>query len=66
MVVEGLRFGVTLAFSLDMRSSARVASSLLVSCPLRSAITSAALILFKTAISVFMLGSEESESFSRF
>jgi hypothetical protein len=37
-----------------------------VSCVLRKAITLAALILLSTAISVFIRGSLESESFSRF
>src|ERR1700680_1520322 len=46
--------------------SARATSSLFVSCVLRTAIKSAALILFKTAISVFISGLEERESFSRF
>src|SRR5438270_1115283 len=49
-----------------MCSSARASRSLLVSWVFRRLITLAALILFKTAIHVFMVGSEESESFSRF
>ena len=60
-------FGIALALGLDeSAASARATSSLLVSCVLRTAITSAALILFKTAISVFMAGSRDRESFSRF
>ena len=46
--------------------SARAVSSLLVSWPLRSAITSAALTLLRTPISVLYSGSESSDTSSRF
>ncbi len=62
MVIERLSFGVPLALGLDDLLLGQGGEQLVRVLRIPQTDEPAALILFKTAISVFMLGSEESES----